>query len=203
MLRGTSKGNNLQARRLAYQLWGEVNVQKKVMKGAWYFSCSGHGGYIVDLDSHPQFAKFYRELTYKTKYMRPSEQHFAALEEDCDFALFEYSYIEVFMKDLPIEKRDDYIKSLASTIGEYYADWYKIHKDVLGHPNEYEYIAENSACHYWKYPKVVAAGLVTLYKMYIGTPIEEIPPIVRCYLRDSGFVLQTTGTLSSDIVWRC
>lgn len=29
MLRGNSKGNNLQARRLAYQLWGEVNVQKR------------------------------------------------------------------------------------------------------------------------------------------------------------------------------
>ena len=197
------KSNNSQlARRLAIQLWGEVNVQKQVMKGAWWFSCSGHGGYIVDLDLHPQFVNFYRELTYKTKYMRPSEQHFAALEEDCDFALFEYSYVEIFMKDLSIEKRDDYIKRVANLIGEYNTDWYKIHKDVLGHPSEYEYIAVNSDGYDWKYPKVVAAGLVTLYKLYIGTPIEEIPSVVRYYLRISGFVFQTTGVLSSNIVWR-
>lgn len=197
-----SKKNSQLARRLATQLWGEVNWQKKFMEGAWCFSCSGHGGYIVDLDLHPQFAKFYSELTYKTKYMRPAEQHFAALEEDCDFALFEYSYIEVFMKDFPIDKRDDYINRLANVINEFHADWYKIHKDVLGHPNEYEYIAENYVGYNWKYPKVVAAGLVTLYKFYIGTPIEKIPPMVKRYLQDSGFVLQTTGVLSSNIVWR-
>lgn len=203
MLTNPKNSNSQCARRLATQLWGEVNRQKKVMEGAWWYSCSGHGGYIVDLDLHPQFAKFYRELTYKTKYIRPSEQHFAALEEDCDYVLFEYSYVDVFMRDLPIEERDDYIKRLADLIDEYHGDWYKIHKDVLGHPNEYEYIAENSVGYNWEYPKVVAAGLVTLYKLYIGTPIEKIPSVVRYYLRISGFVFQTTGILSSNIVWRC
>lgn len=203
MLTSNSKSRNSQcARRLATQLWGEVNGQKKVMEGAWWYSCSGHGGYIVDLDLHPQFAKFYRELTYKTKYIRPSEQHFAALEEDCDYALFEYSYVDVFMRDLPIEERDDYIKRVADLIDEYHGDWYKIHKDVLGHPNKYEYIAENSIGYNWKYSKVVAAGLVTLYRLYIGTPIENIPSVVRYYLRTSGFVFKTTGVLSSNIVWR-
>ena len=107
------------------------------------------------------------------------------------------------MRDLPIEERDDYIKRLADLIDEYHGDWYKIHKDVLGHPNEYEYIAENSVGYNWKYSKVVAAGLVTLYRLYIGTPIENIPSVVRYYLRTSGFVFQTTGILSSNIVWRC
>lgn len=203
MLTNPKNSNSQCARRLATQLWGEVNRQKKVMEGAWWYSCSGHGGYIVDLDLHPQFAKFYRELTYKTKYIRPSEQHFAALEEDCDYVLFEYSYVDVFMRDLPIEERDDYIKRLADLIDEYHGDWYKIHKDVLGHLNEYEYIAENSNGYDWEYPKVVAAGLVTLYKLYIGTPIEKIPSVIRYYLRISGFVFQTTGILSSNIVWRC
>lgn len=38
-----------QARNLAAKLWGDVNSSYRVnRKGVYYFSCAGHGGYVVD-----------------------------------------------------------------------------------------------------------------------------------------------------------
>ena len=92
------------ARRLASQKWGEVCTQRKAAPGIWWFSCSGHGGYIVDTDVHPEAAvicgKDYTDTVYarySTKHWDgrfwPSEQHFACFEEDCDWAVCEALYL--------------------------------------------------------------------------------------------------------------
>lgn len=92
------------ARRLASQKWGEVCSQRKVAPGIWLFSCSGHGGYIVDTDVHPEAAtvrgKDYTDTVYARYSTKrwdgrywPSEQHFACFEEDCDWAVCEALYL--------------------------------------------------------------------------------------------------------------
>lgn len=76
------------ARRLAYQMWGEVNNQKKIAKGVWLFSCSGHGGFIVDNDVWTEYkGKYEMMLMYKRNFYRYNEQHFSVFEEDCDWAI--------------------------------------------------------------------------------------------------------------------
>lgn len=79
------------ARRLAGQ-WGEVQRQHKLADGIWEFSCSGHGGIVVDLDVYPEFSEWRDFVPLRNSgegrfrgYQH--EQHFAAFEEDCDWAI--------------------------------------------------------------------------------------------------------------------
>lgn len=92
------------ARRLAAQKWGEVCTQRKAAPGIWWFSCSGHGGYIVDTDVHPEAAVICGKDYTDTVYARystahwdgrywPSEQHFACFEEDADWAVCEALFL--------------------------------------------------------------------------------------------------------------
>jgi hypothetical protein len=87
-------------KRLASQQWGEVNRQKKILDGVYWFGCSGHGGYVVDTDKFPKAEDFEVDvfIRYGSSKYRPSEQHFAIFEEDCDWAVIEYLYPEVFSK---------------------------------------------------------------------------------------------------------
>ncbi|MFW6288126.1 MAG: DUF7007 domain-containing protein, partial [bacterium] len=65
--------------------------------GVYWFETAGHGGYIVDIELYPKLEEFHRIVTIRqgsSKY-RPSEQHFAPLEEDCNWALVEYLYPDV------------------------------------------------------------------------------------------------------------
>lgn len=88
------------ARRMASQFWGEVQRQKKLLDGIWTFSTAGHGGFIVDVDKYPELAE-YKSTVYinaKSNYYYPSEQHFAAFEEDCEYAKVIWAVPRVLIK---------------------------------------------------------------------------------------------------------
>lgn len=87
-------------RRMASHLWGEINYQEKVADGAYWFGCAGHGGYIVDVNKYPKLKDMQERIyiSYNSSKYRPNEQHFAPLEEDCNWALLEYLYPEIMEK---------------------------------------------------------------------------------------------------------
>lgn len=88
------------ARRLASQTWGEVQTQKKVAEGIWTYHTAGHGGYVVDTDIYPTLAD-HNETVYvrsDSNSYYPHEQHFAAFEEDCEFAKVEWLYPQILEK---------------------------------------------------------------------------------------------------------
>lgn len=86
------------ARKLAAQMWGQPDSQLKLAEGIWMFTTPSHGGIIVDSDVRPEILKV-RENTFI--YIRAGsssgycdEQHFVALEEDCDAAIAEWLYAD-------------------------------------------------------------------------------------------------------------
>lgn len=125
MKKNYDKQKNAQiARRLASQIWGDVQVQKYVREGIWSFSTSGHGGYILDLDCYPEFydkfIQFYQFVRVRKDVLngRRSEQHFAAFEEDCDFAVLEYVLLDLMA---PIFANDNNV--LDSEYEEFYDEY--------------------------------------------------------------------------------
>lgn len=84
------------ARKLASQMWGKPDSQLKLAEGIWSFTTPSHGGIIVDSDIRPEILKV-RENTFVYIHSGSSsgycdEQHFVALEEDCDAAIAEWLY---------------------------------------------------------------------------------------------------------------
>lgn len=88
------------ARRLASQMWGEVQGQLKVLEGIWWIDCSGHGGFILDTNLYPEFKKdeviVTRHKNSNQYYTR--EQYFAPFEEDCEYAKVVWLYPQVLDK---------------------------------------------------------------------------------------------------------
>ena len=84
------------ARKLASQMWGRPESQFKLADGIWLFHTNSHGGIIVDTDVRPEIL----QVMEKTFVYRRSgaddgysnEQHFVALEEDCDAPIAEWFY---------------------------------------------------------------------------------------------------------------
>ena len=79
MIKTTKSSTNVNiARRLASQMWGEVQGQQKVLNGIWWMDCTGHGGYLVDTNLYPEFKG--DEVTVfrnkRSRYYKPTEQHF-------------------------------------------------------------------------------------------------------------------------------
>ncbi len=96
------KSNASIARRLAAQTCGEVQKQQKIGKGIWSFYTAGHGGYIVDTDIHTSL-KEYNGIVYtrsNSNRYYPHEQHFAAFEEDCDYAIVSWLYLDHVLPNL-------------------------------------------------------------------------------------------------------
>lgn len=94
--------NDLIARKLARQKWGEVQRQEKYGEGIWWFDCCAHGGYIIDTDVY-KFLKDFNEFVYcrrNGRYGYTEEQHFAAFEEDCDFNIINYVLFDEVGKKL-------------------------------------------------------------------------------------------------------
>jgi len=85
---------DLIARRLASQTWGDVQKQSKLGDGIWLFHTVGHGGYIVDTVRHPELSKYNSivETRKESGKYRTSEQGFAAFEEDCMYAIVEWTH---------------------------------------------------------------------------------------------------------------
>lgn len=86
------------ARKLASQMWGRPDHQHKLAEGIWSFSTPRHGGIIVDTDIRPDILTV-REKTFVyqregSSYGLSSEQHFVALEEDCEACIAEWLYTD-------------------------------------------------------------------------------------------------------------
>ena len=84
-------------KRLARQVWGMINHQKKIMDGVYWFDCAGHGGYIIDNEKFPKLKEYERTVYIRegsSKYY-PCEQRFSPMEEDCAWAVAEYLYSEI------------------------------------------------------------------------------------------------------------
>lgn len=79
------------ARRLAAQMWGTPDRQRKLADGIWDFSTPSHGGIVVDTDVRTEL-KSYDCQVCKGRYVYYSEQHFAAFEEDCMAPIVEWVY---------------------------------------------------------------------------------------------------------------
>ena len=79
------------ARRLAAQMWGTPDRQRKLADGIWDFSTPSHGGIVVDTDVRTEL-KSYNQQVCKGRYVYYSEQHFAAFEEDCMAPIVEWVY---------------------------------------------------------------------------------------------------------------
>jgi len=89
--------------RLSEQLWGKRSSFKTLYPGIWQASCDRHGGLVVDTKVFPELSRpaaptldtcFDRMVTvYETSsYYRPEEQHFAAFEQDVDWAFVPYLF---------------------------------------------------------------------------------------------------------------
>jgi len=84
--------------------WGDINWEKAVkVKGlpgpAWWFSCSGHGGYILVAP-----AAEVPEIFERFKWEGLSEEYgnlsVYVFEEDCDWAVFVLAFPEVAMWEI-------------------------------------------------------------------------------------------------------
>lgn len=86
------------ARKLASQMWGKPDHQRKLAEGIWVFSTPRHGGIVVDTDVRPDILKVTKKtfvyLREGSSYGRSDEQHFVALEEDCDACIAEWLYAD-------------------------------------------------------------------------------------------------------------
>lgn len=135
--------NSTIARRLASQMWGEVQRQKSQIPGVWWFETASHGGYVVDVDLYPELKEFTQTVyVRKGKFSYyPQEQHFAPFEEDCDYAIVEYfmfdkiihklykEYLLCQKQTLSFEQfSKQYKERLEASLQEWNADWFLLQK---------------------------------------------------------------------------
>lgn len=127
------------ARRLASQMWGEVQGQLKVDDGIWSFHTAGHGGFVVDTEVHPEL-KEYNTTVYinaKSNSYYPSEQHFAPFEEDCEYAkvIWLYPYtLKKMMKNYRVAEgvtfsqwQQDRLQGVKRSLEQWNPDFLKEH----------------------------------------------------------------------------
>ena len=89
------------ARKLAAQYWGRPDHQHKLADGIWRFSTPSHGGIIVDTQVRPEILTVCEHSFVYTRAGSDcgysSEQHFVALEEDCDAAIAEWLFADLII----------------------------------------------------------------------------------------------------------
>lgn len=112
MQRNLANFDRLVARRLAAQMWGQPDHQRKLADGIWFFSTPRHGGIIVDTDVWPAILQV-REanevfVRADSKWKAADEQHFVALEEDCDAAIAEWLFTDAILTQKFQEKYGTY-----------------------------------------------------------------------------------------------
>lgn len=127
--------NSVIARRMASQYWGDVQYQKKRLKGVWQFDTAGHGGYIVDVAEHKELAEFAATVYIRrnSNYYNPEEQHFAAFEEDCMAAIVEWTLPQIVTEkfreqfvasDLPFDLwKERRFRILRQSLEQWNPDW--------------------------------------------------------------------------------
>ena len=127
------------ARRMATQFWGEVQYQKKMAEGIWWFSTAGHGGFVVDTDLRPALKEFNSRVYYGVgqRYYIDEEQHFAAFEEDCEAVKVEWTYPEIMDKiskwhsfTCSLEQwKETRVKTLRDSLVQWNPDWLAKHPE--------------------------------------------------------------------------
>lgn len=139
------------ARRLASQCWGEIQHQKKLGEGIWDFETAGHGGIVVDVAVRPELAEFKTEVLFALRngklFIRPSEQHFAAFEEDCEAVKVEWTYPSIMgavAKLFKVEGDIDEWKAkrkavLENSLKRWNPDWLSQHPFAWGEKNPEEF----------------------------------------------------------------
>ncbi len=136
---GSSKPE-VTARRLASQMWGtDIQRQRKLADGIWWFTTNGHGGLIVDTAVRPELNEFNTGVAYHGHFYC-NEQHFAAFEEDCMAALVEWTYPEIIpaiQKELVepycSQPTEEFIRErtmiLRESLAHWNPDWLKIYPE--------------------------------------------------------------------------
>ena len=132
----TKKRIDSVARRLAAQMWGLPDKQRKLADGIWLFCAESRSGIIIDTKMHPEILEFFeRTIVLKHKRnanIRPSEQHFVALQEGPDAYVAEWIYAKEILTP-------NYRMQLATTVP--YPEWKKKRLEMIRnsrsihHPN--------------------------------------------------------------------
>lgn len=124
------------ARRLAAQMWGLPDKQRKLADGIWLFCAENGSGLIIDTNIRPEVLAFFEKaIVLKNKrnaHTRPSEQHFVALQEGADAYAAEWIYAKEILTP-------NYRMQLATTVP--YPEWKKKRLEMIRnslsmhHPN--------------------------------------------------------------------
>lgn len=140
MERNLANFDRLVARRLASQMWGQPDHQRKLADGIWFFSTPSHGGIVVDADVWPAILQV-REVSEvlvraDSKWKAIDEQHFVALEEDCDAAIAEWLFTDAILTPrlqekygthLPFDKwRNRRVESIRRSLEQWNPDVLKV-----------------------------------------------------------------------------
>ena len=98
-----------QARQLAEEEWGRGGTDSHPTNrpGAYYFSCSAHGGFVIDTRTLTD-TEFLCISKYVQPHFRPPFPRVFLLEEDCNWCLAPY-FAGINLIDKPF--RDELIKS--------------------------------------------------------------------------------------------
>jgi len=92
--------------------WGSINSQEKIRgRNVWYFSCSGHGGYVViKTDGDGVIIPEGFGVTFEFDDMNYDDGRVAVqvyqFEEDCDWAILEYYNPFVFEWSYKVRKAE-------------------------------------------------------------------------------------------------
>lgn len=115
------KANVTLMRKIARQVWSEVQSQETLTNGVIRFNTSSHGGYIVDSLVYPKVKDIpniqkYMEIPYIRfnkynniipSYYTKDENRFYVFEEDCNWAILLHYCKDLL--DLEWEKNKDWL----------------------------------------------------------------------------------------------
>ena len=141
--------NSAYARSIARSLWGEVNhVYKTGHMGAYYFSCSSHGGYVVDgnvltdeqrenIEKYVTPYEVYVEVNRNTGDVRVQNPcssqgfHYSpynqivtdhkifVFEEDCDWSVLE-KFTDIRPKEKRVRSEEQHREVIERCFNRYY-----------------------------------------------------------------------------------
>ena len=120
------ENTNNTARKVASQTWGNVQHQRKLADGIWFFDTDRHGGIVTDFNVRPE-TRFMERFVYTrvgSSYGLCHEQHYAAFEEDCDACCVEWLYASEIMTK-------NYMNFFVGTEEMSLADWKKERLSII------------------------------------------------------------------------
>lgn len=113
MARRTKVYDSEKARRAAYAEWGNINTQRKVMKGVYRFDTWGHGGYIAVIRSDE--VQPWMDVVHRWSDGSVT----VAFEEDCNWSRLIIWKPEVARAEF---EKQDYTREYYGTVEKYFYD---------------------------------------------------------------------------------